>query len=301
MTTLLDRWNLTVRAAGDPGLPLMARALLPLVLEGVNRQTGACAYAVRTFAAKIKTHPKRIRAALSALANAGYLTIEDRGGEITSNGKTNAYRPIFATVANDTADEGTQTTPRMAITGGHKRPLDTVDEGTESTHHEGTQTTPIPTYSLSHEERKIERAIAPAANKTSSTNLYPFPTGGTDGAPAANKVEGKIRGTRLPADWTLPAEWRAWAVEWLASNNRTVDIDIEAESFRDHWTCKAGQAALHVQWVGVWRNWIRRARQNNGKPYRGAGNQAGRANRPSLVERRGALAAAAARRLDSDA
>src|SRR5260370_41925811 len=102
---LLDKWKLALRAAGDPGLPLMARSLLPLVLEGVDRQTGTCAYAVRTFAEKIKTHPMRIRAALAALAEGRHLTINQFGGKITPNGKTNPYRPAHPKSAENIRNE----------------------------------------------------------------------------------------------------------------------------------------------------------------------------------------------------
>jgi hypothetical protein len=64
----------------------------------------------------------------------------------------------------------------------------------------------------------------------------------------------KFRGSRLPADWTLPAEWRAYA-----SEKGCADPDREAEKFRDHWHAKAGKDARKADWFAAWRTWIGKA------------------------------------------
>ena len=62
-------------------------------------------------------------------------------------------------------------------------------------------------------------------------------------------------GSRLPDDWKLPDDWRAWAV----AERTDLDIDREAACFADYWHGIAGAKARKSDWLGTWRNWIRRA------------------------------------------
>lgn len=62
-------------------------------------------------------------------------------------------------------------------------------------------------------------------------------------------------GSRLPADWSLPPEWRAWAVQ----ERPDVDVAREADGFADYWRGVAGAKARKADWQATWRNWIRRA------------------------------------------
>ena len=77
------------------------------------------------------------------------------------------------------------------------------------------------------------------------------------------------KGTRLPKDWHLSADLRAWAKK----SRPDVNADLEAEKFRDYWHAKAGQAASKLDWPATWRNWIRNA--GGGRPQ--AGGQVGAA------------------------
>jgi hypothetical protein len=192
--SLLDRWKLVHRAASDPSLPLIARAILPLVLEGVNRQTGTCAYAVRTFAGKIRTEPKRIRAALASLAEAGYLTIEQRGGEITPHGRTNAYRPIYVKVAEGITYEGALSPPRVVSMRGQNPPLDISDEGAKTPPHEGAKSTPIPSYLLpSKKEGATDKgdSTSPAAADAPHEDATKIATEFWDRYPASPRKDDK--------------------------------------------------------------------------------------------------------------
>lgn len=77
------------------------------------------------------------------------------------------------------------------------------------------------------------------------------------------------RGERLPADWTLPDDWRLWAVEegipkpWA-----------EAEKFKDYWRAQPGQKGRKLDWQATWRNWCRNARDRQ-KPRDGPLNANG--------------------------
>ena len=66
----------------------------------------------------------------------------------------------------------------------------------------------------------------------------------------------KARATRLPADWTLPDEWR----EWAKHDRPDLDIARTAERFLDYWTAKGGSGARKLDWFATWRNWVREER-----------------------------------------
>ena len=65
-----------------------------------------------------------------------------------------------------------------------------------------------------------------------------------------------VRGTPLPATWTLPELWAEWALQahpaWTAAHVRFV-----AEKFRDHWAAMPGQRGVKADWLAAWRNWCR--------------------------------------------
>lgn len=72
-------------------------------------------------------------------------------------------------------------------------------------------------------------------------------------------------GTRLPNNWTLPAEWLAWALReqptWSPEHAGKV-----AETFKDYWIAKAGKDGRKVEWDATWRNWVRREQPMKGVP-----------------------------------
>lgn len=63
----------------------------------------------------------------------------------------------------------------------------------------------------------------------------------------------KKRGSRLSPDWSLPDEWRAYAVEKGLPSGR---IDLEAEKFKNHWLQQSGQRGVKADWYAAWRNWV---------------------------------------------
>jgi uncharacterized protein YdaU (DUF1376 family) len=73
----------------------------------------------------------------------------------------------------------------------------------------------------------------------------------------ASSVGARKRGTRLPADWALPDDWRDWAVSQHGMT--AASASFEAEKFRDHWQAKAGRDAAKLDWAATWRNWCRNA------------------------------------------
>jgi uncharacterized protein YdaU (DUF1376 family) len=61
------------------------------------------------------------------------------------------------------------------------------------------------------------------------------------------------RGSRLPTDWTLPDEWKAWAT----AERPDLIINTVADSFRDFWISKPGAGGNKLDWQATWRNWVR--------------------------------------------
>lgn len=68
------------------------------------------------------------------------------------------------------------------------------------------------------------------------------------------------RGTRLPEDWKLSAEDRAFAADL------GLDPDVTADEFRDYWTALPGARGRKLDWSKTFRN---RCREIAGRPKRG--------------------------------
>lgn len=64
------------------------------------------------------------------------------------------------------------------------------------------------------------------------------------------------RGTSLPKDWTLPDDWKTWAVQTRPDLN----IPDVAASFHDFWLSKPGKDGRKADWQATWRNWVRNQR-----------------------------------------
>lgn len=76
------------------------------------------------------------------------------------------------------------------------------------------------------------------------------------GAAAPTGPADTARGSRLPADWTLPPDLAAYA----ASLGMTpTDIEREAENFRDYWTAAPGAKGRKADWPATWRTWCRKS------------------------------------------
>ena len=75
----------------------------------------------------------------------------------------------------------------------------------------------------------------------------------------------QARGSRLPVDWRPNDAGRSLAVSLLGSN---ASAHAELARFTDHWLAKAGPDAVKRDWDATWRNWIRRAaeQQPRGPP-----------------------------------
>lgn len=96
--------------------------------------------------------------------------------------------------------------------------------------------------------------------------------------PISPAKDPKAKGSRLPSNWTLPDEWRAWTTTELLPMGSGLPaimawIDRTALRFRDHWLAKAGKDGVKTDWQATWRNWIRRD-LDDGKGPTGAADPA---------------------------
>lgn len=83
------------------------------------------------------------------------------------------------------------------------------------------------------------------------------PVGGGQGVRAQSDAKApSAKGSRLPPDWELPLDWRAWALEHHACTPQ--QLQREADTFADYWHGKAGADARKADWQATFRNWIRR-------------------------------------------
>lgn len=73
-----------------------------------------------------------------------------------------------------------------------------------------------------------------------------------------NTPKDSKRGSRLPADWSLPDEWRSWSQINFSPDDAA--ITLEADRFKDYWIARPGQAGCKLDWQATWRNWCRNAR-----------------------------------------
>jgi hypothetical protein len=76
------------------------------------------------------------------------------------------------------------------------------------------------------------------------------------------------RGTRLAADWMPPQD----AIDAMKHECPDVDLKTEHRKFIDYWTDQTGAKGVKASWVGTWRNWIRRAAENQPRAPAGASN-----------------------------
>lgn len=60
------------------------------------------------------------------------------------------------------------------------------------------------------------------------------------------------RGSRLPDDWALPAEWRAAALQMGLTAR---EVDREAMKFKNYWHNAAGPKGVKLKWPQTWDNW----------------------------------------------
>ena len=78
---------------------------------------------------------------------------------------------------------------------------------------------------------------------------------------ARDRARTERLGSRLTSDFSMPDEWRAWA---LNEGHAPHVVALEAAKFLDYWIGKPGKDGRKADWQATWRNWMRKATQNGG-------------------------------------
>lgn len=84
------------------------------------------------------------------------------------------------------------------------------------------------------------------------------------------------RGARLTPDWTLPDEWRSAAAERRAEFGLpAINLDLEAEKFRNYWHSQSGTKGVKLDWRATWINWALKADRPRGNHEQSTGHRNG--------------------------
>jgi len=81
-------------------------------------------------------------------------------------------------------------------------------------------------------------------------------------APQAAPPATKKRGTRLPDDFTVTDDMRAW----FNTNCPGINGQRETEKFRNYFQAAPGQKGVKVDWPATWRNWMLNAAERGTGP-----------------------------------
>lgn len=73
----------------------------------------------------------------------------------------------------------------------------------------------------------------------------------------SNEVATRKRGSRVPKDFTISPEMRAWA----STDVPLVDIDKKLSEWIDYWSGVPGERGVKVDWIGTWRNGMRKQQE----------------------------------------
>ena len=127
----------------------------------------------------------------------------------------------------------------------------------------GKERYPLPT----REDAVVIEALATRSRDSSET---PVPGEGEKGrrgeVQTPSESAPRKRGTRLPDAWAPSVELR----QQMADQCPTVDQHAEYLKFCDFWRAKTGKDATKLDWDATYRNWMRRAaeQQPRGRPGR---------------------------------
>lgn len=94
--------------------------------------------------------------------------------------------------------------------------------------------------------RDTSRDVSGPIERRERDNNPPHPSGASPP---------RKRGTRLPGGFRITQT----LADWAQQNVPDVSTEAETERFRDYWRAKAGRDACKLDWDATWRNWMRRA------------------------------------------
>lgn len=114
----------------------------------------------------------------------------------------------------------------------------------------------------------LPQGLTPAATPNGGGPLVE-PTTTATGTSSKEDRGATSRGTRVPEDFKITDEMRAWGAEHVP----LLDLDKQLPEFIDYWRGVPGQKGIKRDWVSTWRNGMRKKqefaeRDNLGVPVR---------------------------------
>jgi hypothetical protein len=167
--------------------------------------------------------------------------------------------PIVADMLAVLADEG-MTTPDPSGKGSGKGSAG-ESPGDEGSGNPSGMTTAHPPGERGTLRSYVTGSPSPVPRIPESSD--PLSPGDASGV-AAREPRNSKRGTRLPENFTVTEEMKAWARQHTPLAGIT-----DHEMFMDHWRGQSGQRAVKADWVATWRNWMRRVQENKSRPTYG--------------------------------
>ncbi len=122
----------------------------------------------------------------------------------------------------------------------------------------------------------------------SESELEPLHHKATAPPSASPQKNSRSRGTRIPEDFSVRDEHRAFAHKLALPNP-----DHEVDRFKDYWRAIPGQRGLKLDWDATFRNWLRKAAD---MPQNGSNGTAAVRQKSALQQDRELLALGAAAR-----
>jgi len=206
-----------------------ANLLLLLPIADFTDDNGRAYPSISTLASKCRTKPRYTMKLLDSLAESGELQVLKGQGPMGRGGRTNLYRIMFESISSKC---GAVVDGNALVTSGapvNQGALVNPGAGSGEPGFREVVNQGAPKPSRNHQEPKKARAPRSAAADC---------------------------GLRLPLDWTLPTEWKAWA----EAARPDIDVSATADNFADYWPALTGAKGRKVDWLATWRTWVRNQR-----------------------------------------
>lgn len=187
---------------------------------------------VRTIATKARVSERTVQRCIRALAADGHIVIIERS---SSEGRyaTNRYLILRPWESEGCQDDSRQVVTPVKLTGVRTRTGGVTDQASGV-----TPVTPEPLLDQPLEEPSSSPPAKPATKQP--------------------------RGTRCPEPFFVTHEMRGWATTEVPD----VDVTDQTRRFVDYWRGISGARGVKVDWLGTWRNWMRKA-QDDKRPRSG--------------------------------
>ncbi len=113
------------------------------------------------------------------------------------------------------------------------------------------------------ESRDVSQTVADVAQADAEAEAEADAEADADAIQSKNKSKEQVRsrGSRLPTDWALPADWK----EEARAERSELDLDMVAKKFKDYWHGVAGKDGIKLNWQATWRNWVRNEKAESGR------------------------------------